>query len=84
MGCGSSSLKGDSDPAGGSKEDKERSYAIDKQIDDDAKKLRRECKILLLGMFSPAALPLSLLEVLTSSMNQQDRVNLERVRSSNR
>ncbi|GAA5843036.1 hypothetical protein JCM5353_004965, partial [Sporobolomyces roseus] len=49
MGCGSSSLKGDSDPAGGSKEDKERSYAIDKQIDDDAKKLRRECKILLLG-----------------------------------
>lgn len=33
----------------GSKEDKERSYAIDKQIDDDAKKLRRECKILLLG-----------------------------------
>jgi len=52
MGCGSSSLKGNSDPAGGSKEDKERSYAIDKQIDDDAKKLRRECKILLLGMFS--------------------------------
>jgi guanine nucleotide-binding protein G(i) subunit alpha len=29
--------------------DKERSYAIDKQIDDDAKKFRRECKILLLG-----------------------------------
>ncbi|GAA5923181.1 guanine nucleotide-binding protein subunit alpha [Sporobolomyces koalae] len=49
MGCGSSSLKSGSDPMTGSKEDKERSYAIDKQIDDDAKKLRRECKILLLG-----------------------------------
>ena len=39
-------------PGGGSapsKDDKERSYAIDKQIDDDAKKFRRECKILLLG-----------------------------------
>lgn len=50
MGCGSSSLKGASnDPSTGSKQDKERSYAIDKQIDEDAKKLRRECKILLLG-----------------------------------
>ncbi|GAA6012577.1 hypothetical protein JCM11491_005440 [Sporobolomyces phaffii] len=52
MGCGSSSLQGGSGPDGGmtgSKVDKERSYAIDKQIDDDAKKLRRECKILLLG-----------------------------------
>ncbi|GAA5877082.1 hypothetical protein JCM16303_006161 [Sporobolomyces ruberrimus] len=49
MGCGSSSLGGGSDPMTGLKEDKERSYAIDKQIDDDAKKLRRECKILLLG-----------------------------------
>ncbi|GAA5930111.1 hypothetical protein JCM1841_002315 [Sporobolomyces salmonicolor] len=51
MGCGSSSLSS-AGGAGGrrsSKEDKERSYAIDKQIDDDAKKLRRECKILLLG-----------------------------------
>ncbi|SCV68539.1 BQ2448_660 [Microbotryum intermedium] len=31
------------------KESKDRSYAIDKQLDDDAKRLRRECKILLLG-----------------------------------
>lgn len=31
------------------REQKERSFAIDKQIDDDAKKFRRECKILLLG-----------------------------------
>jgi guanine nucleotide-binding protein subunit alpha len=57
MGCGSSSLKGGkggqfnggSESQTGSKQDKERSYAIDKQIDEDAKKLRRECKILLLG-----------------------------------
>ncbi|GAA5958427.1 hypothetical protein JCM3765_007873 [Sporobolomyces pararoseus] len=62
MGCGSSSLKEGGGGGGrgggnhgsdgfgtGSKQDKERSYAIDKQIDEDAKKLRRECKILLLG-----------------------------------
>ncbi|GAA5862444.1 hypothetical protein JCM1840_004184 [Sporobolomyces johnsonii] len=51
MGCGSSSLSSPGGAGGrrNSKEDKERSYAIDKQIDDDAKKLRRECKILLLG-----------------------------------
>ncbi|GJN91700.1 hypothetical protein Rhopal_004723-T1 [Rhodotorula paludigena] len=50
MGCGSSSLK-DADGAGPreAKTEKERSTAIDRQIDDDAKKLRRECKILLLG-----------------------------------
>ena len=65
MGCGSSSLKGNSDPAGGSKEDKERSYAIDKQIDDDAKKLRRECKILLLGMFSSCYSPVLYHYILT-------------------
>ncbi|GAA6001713.1 hypothetical protein JCM10207_002279 [Rhodosporidiobolus poonsookiae] len=52
MGCGSSSLK-DVDAAGGgggtAKAEKERSHAIDRQLDDDAKKYRRECKILLLG-----------------------------------
>ncbi|GAA5832927.1 hypothetical protein JCM11251_000533 [Rhodosporidiobolus azoricus] len=31
------------------KGEKERSNAIDRQLDDDAKKYRRECKILLLG-----------------------------------
>ncbi|GAA6035170.1 hypothetical protein JCM8097_006401 [Rhodosporidiobolus ruineniae] len=31
------------------KAEKERSNAIDRQLDDDAKKYRRECKILLLG-----------------------------------
>ncbi|KAI5478480.1 G protein alpha subunit [Pseudohyphozyma bogoriensis] len=50
MGCVSSS---EASPAGGAgapvSKDKERSYAIDKQIDDDAKKFRREVKILLLG-----------------------------------
>ena len=68
MGCGSSSLKGNSDPAGGSKEDKERSYAIDKQIDDDAKKLRRECKILLLGMSPPAISPVLYHYILTMTL----------------
>lgn len=33
------------------KAEKERSHAIDRQLDDDAKKYRRECKILLLGAF---------------------------------
>ncbi|BGP36808.1 Guanine nucleotide-binding protein alpha-2 subunit [Rhodotorula kratochvilovae] len=50
MGCGSSSLKGDG--GGGAREhgsEKARSGAIDRQLEDDAKKLRRECKILLLG-----------------------------------
>lgn len=31
------------------REDKERSDAIDRQIEDDAKRFKRECKILLLG-----------------------------------
>ncbi|KAM0755803.1 guanine nucleotide-binding protein alpha-3 subunit [Meredithblackwellia eburnea MCA 4105] len=47
MGCVSSSSESpDTAPSGS---DKERSYAIDKQIDDDARKFRREVKILLLG-----------------------------------
>ncbi|ORY75620.1 guanine nucleotide-binding protein alpha-3 subunit [Leucosporidium creatinivorum] len=46
MGCASSS---ESPSDGTPKDVKDRSYAIDKQIDDDAKKFRRECKILLLG-----------------------------------
>ena len=33
-------------------EQKKRSQEIDKQIEEDSKKLRRECKILLLGWFT--------------------------------
>lgn len=31
------------------REAKERSYAIDKQLEEDSRRLKRECKILLLG-----------------------------------
>lgn len=34
------------------KAQRERSYAIDKQIEEDSKKYRKECKILLLGEFT--------------------------------
>ncbi|GAA5823634.1 hypothetical protein JCM3770_000704 [Rhodotorula araucariae] len=51
MGCGTSTLK--SVDGGGARgensSEKARSGAIDRQLEDDAKKLRRECKILLLG-----------------------------------
>jgi hypothetical protein len=40
------------------KAEKERSDQIDKQIEEDAKKFRKECKILLLGSFSPILLHL--------------------------
>lgn len=33
------------------KAQRERSYAIDKQIEEDSKKYRKECKILLLGEY---------------------------------
>ena len=46
---GAELLAGGAAHHGGTKQDKERSYQIDKQIDEDAKRLRRECKILLLG-----------------------------------
>lgn len=46
MGCVSSTSNS---PAAPPRVDKERSYAIDKQLEDDAKRFRRECKILLLG-----------------------------------
>lgn len=32
-------------------EQKKRSQAIDKELDEDSKRLRKECKILLLGTF---------------------------------
>lgn len=34
-------------------EQKKRSQAIDKELDEDSKRLRKECKILLLGMSLP-------------------------------
>lgn len=40
MGCGASTPD---------KGDRDRSYQIDKQIEEDSKKFQKECKILLLG-----------------------------------
>jgi len=37
-------------------EQKKKSQAIDRALEEDSKKLRRECKILLLGTSSPQAL----------------------------
>ena len=56
MGCGSSSLK-DADGGAGREPngEKARNAAIDKQLEEDAKKLRRECKILLLGASSSSS-----------------------------
>lgn len=34
-------------------EQKKRSQKIDKDLEEDSKRLRRECKILLLGTFKP-------------------------------
>jgi guanine nucleotide-binding protein G(i) subunit alpha len=36
---------------------KKRSQAIDKVLDEDSKRLRRECKILLLGELALPTLP---------------------------
>jgi hypothetical protein len=36
-------------------EQKKRSQAIDKKLEEDSRRLRRECKILLLGSSSPAS-----------------------------
>lgn len=35
-------------------EQKKRSQKIDKDLEEDSKRLRRECKILLLGTYEPA------------------------------
>lgn len=37
------------DGAENKREQRDRSYQIDKQIEEDSKKYRKECKILLLG-----------------------------------
>jgi hypothetical protein len=38
-------------------EQKKRSQAIDRKLEDDSRRLRRECKILLLGALSPCPAP---------------------------
>lgn len=42
--CGSKEALGEDN------EQKKRSQAIDRKLEEDSKKLRKECKILLLGM----------------------------------
>lgn len=50
MGCGSSKEVGGGGGGGDADtEQKKRSQAIDRKLEEDSKKLRRECKILLLG-----------------------------------
>lgn len=50
MGCGSSKEAGGGGGGGDADtEQKKRSQAIDRKLEEDSKKLRRECKILLLG-----------------------------------
>jgi hypothetical protein len=39
-------------------EQKKKSQAIDKILEEDSKRLRRECKILLLGMYATHIAPL--------------------------
>jgi len=41
---------GSKEASGEDTEQKKRSQAIDRKLEEDSKKLRRECKILLLGM----------------------------------
>lgn len=64
------------------KAEKERSLAIDKQIEEDSRKFRKECKILLLGR-DPSLLPQTLV-VLTCCFRMQVPESLGRARSSNR
>lgn len=59
--CGSSEASGGSGGGGAAgdmdTEQKKRSQAIDRKLEEDSKKLRRECKILLLGMSISDLLP---------------------------
>ena len=48
--CGSSEAGGGGGGGDAETEQKKRSQAIDRKLEEDSKKLRRECKILLLGM----------------------------------
>lgn len=47
--CGSSEATGGGGAGDADTEQKKRSQAIDRKLEEDSKKLRRECKILLLG-----------------------------------
>jgi hypothetical protein len=55
------------------KKDKKRSDAIDRQIEDDSKRFKRECKILLLGEqpWYPRKSFLMVLEAPVDLVNQQ-------------
>lgn len=45
-----------SSESAGDAEQKKRSQAIDRKLEEDSRRLRRECKILLLGRWSNARL----------------------------
>ena len=55
------------------REQRDRSYQIDKQIEEDSKKYRKECKILLLGQYS---LTSRLLRASSSPANSPRRLPL--------
>jgi guanine nucleotide-binding protein G(i) subunit alpha len=40
-------------------EQKKRSQMIDRKLEEDSRRLRRECKILLLGMYIGSVVPLA-------------------------
>lgn len=50
--CGSKEAGGGGGGGDMDTEQKKRSQAIDRKLEEDSKKLRRECKILLLGMLT--------------------------------
>lgn len=56
----------------------QRSNAIDRQLEDDQRKIKKECKILLLGTLKPKLDPES------SQLISQDPANRESPPSSNR
>ena len=47
-------------------EQKKRSQAIDRKLEDDSRRLRRECKILLLGAHFP--FPFSIVSITPSTL----------------
>jgi hypothetical protein len=53
-------------------EQKKRSQAIDKKLEEDSRRLRRECKILLLGSSSPGS---GIHDMLTFSQAPEKVVN---------
>jgi hypothetical protein len=50
-------------------EQKKRSQMIDRRLEEDSRRLRRECKILLLGMFSSLSTPLFISPMFTPSVS---------------